>query len=73
MSRWSQLLSVPGSVSFGISSKIGIARQMRPAIRRAMDDEWRAAQAFQPDAIIYHPKCLGSYHIAEKLDVPAIK
>jgi sterol 3beta-glucosyltransferase len=37
-----------------------------------MDDEWNAALTFQPDLIIYHPKCLGSYHIAEKLYIPAI-
>jgi sterol 3beta-glucosyltransferase len=47
-------------------------RQMVPAMRRSMDDEWNAALTFQPDLILYHPKCLGSYHIAEKLDIPAI-
>jgi sterol 3beta-glucosyltransferase len=49
-----------------------LARQMAPAMRRAMDDEWNAARTFQPDVILYHPKCLGSYHIAEKLNIPAI-
>jgi sterol 3beta-glucosyltransferase len=32
--------------------------------------EWNAALAFQPDLILYHPKCLGSFHIAEKLNLP---
>jgi sterol 3beta-glucosyltransferase len=45
---------------------------MKPAIRISMDDEWHAALAFQPDLIIYHPKCLGSYHVAEKLQIPAM-
>jgi sterol 3beta-glucosyltransferase len=56
----------------GLGGTIGIIRRMVPAIRRSMDDEWQSALAFQPDLIIYHPKCLGSYHVAEKLQIPAI-
>ena len=26
----------------------------------------------QPDAIVFHPKCFGGYHIAEKLQIPAV-
>jgi sterol 3beta-glucosyltransferase len=37
-----------------------------------MDDEWQAAVGFEPDRIIYHPKCLGSYHVAEKLGIPVM-
>lgn len=48
-----------------------IYRQIGPIIRRSLEDEWRAVQAFQPDAMVYHPKMLGSYHIAEKLGIPA--
>lgn len=51
---------------------MSIVKQMAPAIRRSMDDEWRAAQTFQPDLILYHPKCMGSYHIAEKLNIPVV-
>jgi sterol 3beta-glucosyltransferase len=54
------------------SGLLSIMRQMVPAMRRSMDDEWNAALTFQPDLIIYHPKCLGSYHVAEKLHIPAI-
>jgi len=57
-----------------IESKRGaleIYRQIGPIIRRSLEDEWRAVQAFQPDAIVYHPKMLGSYHIAEKLGIPS--
>ncbi len=56
----------------GMRSGMSVAKQFPAAIRRAMDDEWRAAQAFQPDAIIYHTKSLGSYHVAEKLGIPQI-
>ncbi len=38
-------------------------------IRETLEDEWRAAKAFQPDVLVYHSnhsKALGSHHIAEK-------
>ena len=47
-------------------------RQMSLAMQRTIDDEWRAAQAIEPDVIVYHPKMLGSYHIAENLGIPLI-
>jgi sterol 3beta-glucosyltransferase len=56
----------------GLGNTLSLVRQMAPAVRRSMDDEWQAALAFQPGLIIYHPKCLGSYHIAEKLQIPAV-
>jgi sterol 3beta-glucosyltransferase len=56
----------------GIGGALKIVRKMNAAMRRSMDDEWNAARTFNPDLIIYHPKCLGSYHIAEKLHIPAI-
>lgn len=56
----------------GIGGTLSIAGKMMPAMRQSMDDEWNAARAFQPDLIIYHPKCFGGYHIAEKLNIPAI-
>ena len=51
---------------------IGVFKRMAPAIRRGMDDEWQAARTFQPELIVYHPKCLGSFHVAEKLGIPAL-
>lgn len=56
----------------GFSGGVKIMRQMTPAMRLCMQDEWQAAQQVRPDLIIYHPKCLGSFHIAEKLQIPAI-
>jgi sterol 3beta-glucosyltransferase len=38
-------------------------------IRSTLEDEWRAAQALQPDVLVYHSKALGSHHIAEKLGI----
>jgi sterol 3beta-glucosyltransferase len=56
----------------GTRATMRIARQMMRAVRQAMDDEWKAAVTYQPDLMIYHPKCLGSFHVAEKLQLPAI-
>jgi sterol 3beta-glucosyltransferase len=58
--------------SGGIGDIFSTIRQMVPAMRRSMDDEWNAARTFQPDLIIYHPKCLGSYHVAEQMRIPAM-
>lgn len=44
-------------------------RQIRPMMRRLLDAQWAAAGG--ADAIIYHPKALGSVHIAERLGIPA--
>lgn len=56
----------------GPRETFSIIRQMSAATRQQMDDEWHAAVTFQPDLIIYHPKCLGSYHVAEKRRIPAM-
>ena len=55
-----------------LSERFSTAKKIGGAVRGVMDDEWAAAEAFQPDSLIYHPKCLGSYHVAEKLGIPAI-
>lgn len=51
---------------------IRIGRQMRPAIRHMMDEELAAARSFEPELLIYHPKCLGSLAVAELLQIPAV-
>lgn len=56
----------------GLGGTLDIINKMVPAMRQSMDDEWNAARTFRPDLIVYHPKCLGSYHIAEKLHIPAV-
>jgi sterol 3beta-glucosyltransferase len=45
-------------------------QKIMPMLRQMMDDAWDIAQQQQPDAVIYHPKALAGYHIAEKLGVP---
>lgn len=56
----------------GFADALRVARKMRSATRRSMDDTWDAARTFGPELIVYHPKCLGSYHIAEALQIPAV-
>jgi sterol 3beta-glucosyltransferase len=45
-----------------------LLRRLMPAWRRMLVDEWEAAR--DADAIVYHPKAFGGYHIAEALGVP---
>ncbi len=56
----------------GPRDTVRVARRMTAAMRRMMLDEWRATRAWQPDLIVYHPKCLGALHVAERLDLPAV-
>jgi sterol 3beta-glucosyltransferase len=56
----------------GMRGMIRTTKTILGAVRNLMDDEWNAAVTFQPDLIVYHTKCLGSIHVAEKLNIPAI-
>lgn len=56
----------------GVVGTFKTVQKIPLAVRNMMDDEWNAALTFKPDLIIYHPKCLGSLHVAEKLNIPAI-
>ncbi|HOW66971.1 MAG TPA: glycosyltransferase [Candidatus Paceibacterota bacterium] len=49
---------------------IRLYRKVAPKMPRLLDDIWKTAQGAQ--AILYHPKIVNSYDIAEKLNVPAV-
>jgi sterol 3beta-glucosyltransferase len=49
-------------------SALKLIKKVRPLLRRMLDDTWNAASGAQ--AIVYHPKALAGYHIAEKLRIP---
>lgn len=51
-------------------NKLSMMKMVMPMLRRMLEDEWQAAMEFQPDVLIYHPKSLGGYHLAEKLNIP---
>jgi sterol 3beta-glucosyltransferase len=50
--------------------KLALMKQVMPLLRRILDDAWEAVQAHTPEALVYHPKVLAGYHLAEKLGVP---
>lgn len=54
----------------GGGNPLGLLRQVRPLLRRMLEDEWRAAPG--SDVILSHPKALGGSHIAEKLGIPGV-
>ncbi len=65
-----ELMQTPeGKAALAGKNLLGTIRKLMPTLRHVLDEEWLAAQG--ADAIVYHPKTLGGYHIAEKLDVPA--
>ncbi|MCA9915718.1 MAG: glycosyltransferase family 1 protein, partial [Anaerolineae bacterium] len=49
-----------------------LAQQAGPIQHEVMNDSWAAAEAADPDLIIYHPKTYGGVHFAQKLDIPAM-
>jgi sterol 3beta-glucosyltransferase len=64
------MLEITQALLDGRGNMLALMRQMSAAMQCMLEDEWQAAQRCQPDAILYHPKMLGSYHIAEKLAIP---
>jgi sterol 3beta-glucosyltransferase len=47
-------------------------RIMKDATARQNDELWDAAQAAQPDVVVYHPKLVGAASVAEALGVPGV-
>jgi sterol 3beta-glucosyltransferase len=57
--------------AFGwLKSTIKVNKQFKPIMRRMLDEEWAASR--DADLIIYHPKAVGGYDIAEKRGIPLI-
>lgn len=51
----------------GKGNPLQLMRMVQPMLRAILDDEWRIAAGQAFDAIVYHPKALGGYSLAEKL------
>lgn len=66
------MLDLTRAMLSGSDSTLKVIRRMGSAMRAMLEEEWRAAQAFAPDLLVYHPKMLGRYHIAEKLGSPLV-
>ena len=54
----------------GAADSLRLIRRMTAAMRASLLDQWRAAQTYEPDLLVYHPKSLGGLHIAERLQIP---
>jgi sterol 3beta-glucosyltransferase len=62
-----------GNNIFGLLKSMVTLMKEAKALNRVMfNDAWEAAQAANPDIVIFHPKALAGSHIAEKLGVPAM-
>lgn len=55
----------------GLAAGFKLLRKVRPLMGQVLEQEWAAAAAFEPDAIIHHPKSLAAPSIAERLAVPS--
>lgn len=65
-----EMMETPeGRAALGGKGLISLIRRVRPIMRQMLDEGWQAAQ--DADAIIYNPKALSGYHVAEKLGIPA--
>jgi sterol 3beta-glucosyltransferase len=58
--------------SAGFAAGLKMMKLFKPIARRQLTAEWQAAQSFQPDLIIHHPKAIAAPHIAAKLSCPAV-
>lgn len=63
-----RLQSSDGRAAVSGKRLLGAIREAASMYRRVLDGEWAAARG--SDAVVYHPKALGGYHIAEALGVP---
>lgn len=55
-----------------LKTMLKLVQKTKPLNKQMMLDSWEVAQAAEPDLLIYHPKTLGSLHIAEALNIPAV-
>lgn len=72
LAPFSQLVQTEAGKAALAGKKSFSFKQIASMLRQMMDDAWDIAQQYQPDAIIYHPKTLAGYHLADKLDVPGL-
>lgn len=61
-----------GNVFGLVKAMITLMKDAKRLNREMCKDAWSAAQAADPDILIYHPKSLAGSHIAEKLGIPAV-
>jgi sterol 3beta-glucosyltransferase len=57
-----------GKDAMGGKASFGLIGQVKPMLRKMLDDCWNAAQG--ADLLIYHPKTMAGAHIAEAMNIP---
>jgi sterol 3beta-glucosyltransferase len=62
--------ALAGSTGFGAG--LHMLKRFRPIARRQLTAEWKAAERFEPELMIYHPKAIGTPHLGEKLGCPTV-
>lgn len=55
-----------------LQATMKLSGRVGPLQRMMLEDSGRAAEAANPDLIIFHPKAYGGPHFAEKFGIPAI-
>lgn len=58
-----------GRAALSGGNKLGLMKKVMPMLRDILDDAWEAAR--DAEALVYHPKPLAGFHLAERLGVPA--
>lgn len=61
-----------GSLLGMLKVMVTLVPKVGPLQVETQQDAWRAAQAVQPDLIVFHPKVVGAMDIAAALDVPVL-
>src|SRR3712207_5649910 len=63
-----RMASPEGKAAFSAKNLRGTIKRLMPMFRNMLDEEWAISQG--ADVVVYHPKAMGGYHIAEALGVP---
>ena len=63
-----RLQSPEGKAALSGKNLLGTLKEITSMYRRVLDQEWAASR--DAEAVVYHPKALGGYHISEALGVP---
>jgi sterol 3beta-glucosyltransferase len=65
-----RLQSPEGKAAVSARNLPGTMKKAASMYRKVLDQEWAATRG--ADAVVYHPKALGGYHILEALGVPGV-
>jgi sterol 3beta-glucosyltransferase len=63
-----RLQSSEGKAAVSGKNLLAAMKEVASMYRKVLDQEWAASQG--ADALVYHPKALGGYHIADALGIP---